>query len=174
MRKPSGSTQSASHECPKPSTMITPRIASTDITLLDAAQIHSANRTSSSDSGALMIASQVRCTCMRENAEYMPSKEAVNIALWQTMPVPMKAMYFMPPISGMNAPMPYPSASMYSSGSAMLPSTDAIASLRQTSRLRRQTGIQRRESSGGRSRVLAVDMRETESTLRSIARVARA
>ena len=56
------------------------------------AQIHSASTTSSSDSGALMIASQVRCTYMRENAEYMPSKLAVNIALWQTMPVPMKAM----------------------------------------------------------------------------------
>ncbi len=71
---------------------MTPRIASTEITLFDAAQIHSANRTSSSDSGALMIASQVRWTCMRENAEYMPSNDAVNMALWQTIPVPMKAM----------------------------------------------------------------------------------
>ena len=32
----------------------------------------------------------------------------------------------------------------------MLPSTEAIASLRQTRRLRRQTGIQRSESSGAR------------------------
>src|ERR1043165_236368 len=39
---------------------------------------------------------------------------------------------------------------MYSSGSAMLPSTEAIASLRQTRRLRRQTGIQRSDSSGAR------------------------
>ena len=39
-----------------------------------------------------MMPSQVRCTCMRENAEYIPSKLAVNIALWQTMPVPMNAM----------------------------------------------------------------------------------
>ena len=53
-----------------------------------------------------MIASHVRCTCMRENAEYMPSKLAVNIALWQTMPVPMNAMYVMPPTSPINAPMP--------------------------------------------------------------------
>ena len=29
---------------------------------------------------------------MREKAEYMPSKLAVNIALWQTIPVPMNAM----------------------------------------------------------------------------------
>src|SRR2546422_6305489 len=40
---------------------------------------------------------------------------------------------------------------MYSSGSAMLPSTDASASLRHTRRLRRQTGIQRSDSSGVRS-----------------------
>ncbi len=78
----------------------------TDITLLVAAQIHSASTTSSSESGALMIASQVRCTCMRENAEYIASNDEVNIALWQTMPVPMKAMYFMPPTSGTKLPMP--------------------------------------------------------------------
>src|SRR6266404_5447165 len=64
------------------------------------------------------------------------------------MPVPMKAIYFIPPTSGTNAPMPYPSASMYSSGSAILPSTDARASLRQTRRLRRQTGIQRSDWAG--------------------------
>ena len=43
---------------------------------------------------------------MRENAEYIASKDEVNIALWHTMPVPINAMYFMPPISGMKAPMP--------------------------------------------------------------------
>ncbi len=104
--KPSGSTQSANHECPKPSAMMTSRIASTEITLFEAHQIHSASMTSSSDTGALMIASHVRCTCMRENAEYIASNADVNIALWQTMPVPMNAMYFMPPTSGMNAPIP--------------------------------------------------------------------
>src|SRR5947207_703510 len=46
---------------------------------------------------------------------------------------------------------------MYSSGSAMLPSTDAIASLRHTRRLRRHTGIHRSESSGVRIR-LALSM----------------
>ena len=46
-----------------------------------------------------MIASHVRCTCIRENAEYIASKLDVNIALWHTMPVPMNAMYFMPPTS---------------------------------------------------------------------------
>ncbi len=86
--------------------MMTARIAVVDTTAFDAAQIHSANTTSSSDSGALMIASHVRCMCMRENAEYIASKLDVNIALWQTMPVPMNAMYFMPPTSGMNEPMP--------------------------------------------------------------------
>ena len=66
--------------------MMTARIAVVDTTAFDAAQIHSANTTSSSDSGALMIASQVRCMCIRENAEYIASKLDVNIALWQTMP----------------------------------------------------------------------------------------
>ena len=53
-----------------------------------------------------MIASHVRCMCIRENAEYIASKLDVNIALWHTIPVPMKAMYFIPPTSGTNAPMP--------------------------------------------------------------------
>src|ERR1700675_178166 len=139
--------------------MITARIAITDMTLLLEAHIHSAKRTSSSDSGALMIASHVRCMCMRENAEYIASNDAVNIALWHTMPVPMNAMYFIPPISGMKLPIPYPSASMYSSGSAIWPSTDAIASLRQTSRLRRQTGNQRKDNSGRRSNAAEVMIR---------------
>ena len=81
-------------------------MAVVDITDLVAAHTHSAMTTSSSETGALMIASHVRCTCMRENAEYMPSKLAVNIALWHTMPVPMNAMYFMPPTSPTNEPMP--------------------------------------------------------------------
>ena len=59
---------------------------------LVAAHAHSPASTSSSVMGALTIASHVRCTCMRENAEYIASKLAVNIALWQTMPVPMNAM----------------------------------------------------------------------------------
>ena len=53
-----------------------------------------------------MIASHVRWTCILEKAEYMASNDAVSIALWQTMPVPMNAMYFMPPTSGTNEPMP--------------------------------------------------------------------
>src|SRR6185369_9848071 len=136
--------------------MITARMAAVDVTAFDAAQIHSANITSSSEMGALMIASQVRCTCIRENAEYIASKLEVNIALWHTMPVPRNAMYFMPSTSGTNAPMPKPSATMYSNGSAMLPRRLAIASLRQTSWLRRQTAVQRSESSGARHRVEVV------------------
>jgi hypothetical protein len=48
---------------------------------------------------------------------------------------------------------------MYRSGSAILPSTDAMASLRQTSRLRRQTGNQRRDNSGMRSNAAEVMVR---------------
>mgnify|MGYP002682756376 CR=1 FL=1 len=76
---------------PSPSATITRRIAVVDISALVAHQAHSASTTSSSAIGALMMPSHVRCTCIRENAEYMPSKLAVNIALWQTMPVPMNA-----------------------------------------------------------------------------------
>src|SRR5215471_4807728 len=104
--KPNGMIHTAYQEWPKPRPRMTARIAIVDITAFDAAQTHSANTTSSSEIGALMIASHVRCTCIRENAEYMASKLDVNIALWQTMPVPMKTMYFIPPTSGMNEPMP--------------------------------------------------------------------
>ncbi len=90
-RKPSGRIQSASHVWPNPSATITRRIAVVDISALVAHQAHSASTTSSSAIGALMMPSHVRCTCMRENAEYIASKLAVNIALWQTMPVPMNA-----------------------------------------------------------------------------------
>ena len=77
-----------------------------EMTAFDAAHTHSATTTSSSAIGALTIASQVRCMCIRENAEYIASKLEVNIALWQTMPVPMNAMYGMPPTSPMKAPRP--------------------------------------------------------------------
>ena len=62
-----------------------------DMSAFVAHHIHSASTTSSRLIGALMMASQVLWMCMRENAEYMPSKLAVNIALWHTMPVPMNA-----------------------------------------------------------------------------------
>src|SRR5512134_2433359 len=97
-RKPSGTIHSVYHECPKPSAMMTARMAVVDMTDFDAAHTHSANTTSSSEIGALVIASQVRWTCIRENAEYIASKLDVNIALWHTIPVPMNTMYFMPPI----------------------------------------------------------------------------
>jgi len=83
--------KAANHVCPNPSARTTARMAAVDITALVPAQIHSANTTSSSEIGALMMPSQVRCTCIRENAEYMPSNDAVNMALWQTIPVPMNA-----------------------------------------------------------------------------------
>ena len=49
--------------------------------LLLAAHAHSAMTTSSSVSGALSMASQLRCTCMRENAEYSDSKVALFMVL---------------------------------------------------------------------------------------------
>ena len=53
----------------RPSAQITTKIARPERKLLAAAQTSSASTTSSSPTGALTIASQVFCTCMRENAE---------------------------------------------------------------------------------------------------------
>ena len=87
----SGITHRASAEPERPSAQITTRIASPESTLLEAAQTSSASTTSSSSIGALVIASQVLCTCMRENAEYIASKVALFMVLDQTMPAARKA-----------------------------------------------------------------------------------
>ena len=52
-----------------------------DRKLLAAAHSASAKTMSSRLTGAFMIASQVRCTCMRENAEYSASKVALFMVL---------------------------------------------------------------------------------------------
>ena len=54
---------------------------------LKAAQSISAISTSSSCIGAFMMPSQVRCTCMREKAEYSASKDAAFMALMQIEPL---------------------------------------------------------------------------------------
>ena len=73
---------------------------------------HSPSSTSSSVSGALRMASQVFCMCMRENAEYMDSNEALIIVLEQITPAARKAMYDMPPTSWSMRPSPYPRPNM--------------------------------------------------------------
>ncbi len=74
--------------------------------LLLAAHTASPSSTSSSVSGACMIASQVFCTCMRENPEYIASNEALIMVLEHTMPAARKAMYGMPPTAGSMEPRP--------------------------------------------------------------------
>ena len=54
---------------------------------LKAAHSISASTTSSSRTGAFMMPSQVRCTCMRENAEYSASNDAAFMALVHMEPL---------------------------------------------------------------------------------------
>ena len=70
-----------------PRASITPRMAVTVNSALNAAHSISASTTSSSVTGAFMMPSQVFCTCMRENAEYSASKLAAFIALMQIEPL---------------------------------------------------------------------------------------
>ena len=58
---------------------------------LVAAQTHSPATTSSSVIGAFRIASQVFCTCMRENAENIDSKVAAYMVEDATKPAARKA-----------------------------------------------------------------------------------
>ena len=81
IRKASGMIHSVRGECDSPSAKIISRMAKPDRKLLLAAHMASASSTSSRLSGVFMIASQVFCTCMRENAEYSASKVAVFIVL---------------------------------------------------------------------------------------------
>ncbi len=87
----SARTHSDSGELDSPSAQMTASIARPDSTLFEAAQTSSASTTSSRSTGAFMMAFQVCCTCMRENAEYMASNDAVFIVLEQTMPAARKA-----------------------------------------------------------------------------------
>ena len=70
-----------------PSASITSKMTLTVNSDLKAAQSISASTTSSSCTGAFMMPSQVRCTCMREKAEYSASKDAAFIALMQMEPL---------------------------------------------------------------------------------------
>src|SRR3990167_10658340 len=80
------STHSDSHDSDRPSDQTTSRMASPARKLLLAAQTSSASTTSSSVRGAVMIASQVFCMCMRENAEYMASNVALFMVEVHTLP----------------------------------------------------------------------------------------
>ena len=71
-----------------------------------AAQTISPATMSSSVSGALMIASQVFCTCMREKPEYIDSNDAVNMVAVHSWPAAKNAMYVMPSTDGSSAPRP--------------------------------------------------------------------
>jgi len=71
-----------------------------------AAHAHSPASTSSSVMGVLTIASQVRCTCMRENAENSDSKVAAYMVAEAAKPAARKAKYDVPPISPSSAPSP--------------------------------------------------------------------
>ncbi len=71
---------------------MTIRIAVPDSVALAAAHSSSPAITSSSVTGAFMIASQVRCTCMREKAEYSASNEAAFMVEAHTVPAARKAM----------------------------------------------------------------------------------
>ena len=69
------------------SASITPMMAVTVNSDLNAAHSISASSTSRRSTGAFMMLSQVFCTCMRENAEYSASKVAAFIALMQIEPL---------------------------------------------------------------------------------------
>ena len=111
-----------------PRPQITARIARPDNRLLDVAQVSSPNITSSSVIGAFRIASQVRCTCIREKLEYSTSNVAAFIVLYAIVPAARNVMYDAPPTLGSKLPRPNPRPSMYSIGSARLPRIDGIAS----------------------------------------------
>ena len=64
-----GQANSSMGLCEMPSTSITPKMAVTVNSDLNAAHSISASTTSSKDTGAFMMPSHVFCTCMRENAE---------------------------------------------------------------------------------------------------------
>src|SRR3977135_1760084 len=91
--KTTGSTQSASADATRPSAVATISTAVPDKKALLAAHTASPTpTTSSSITGALSIASQVCCTCIREKLEYIDSNEALIIVLEQTVPAARKAM----------------------------------------------------------------------------------
>src|ERR1041384_4576308 len=106
VRNMTGSVQSASQEPVKPSAVATISTATPDNMLLLAAHTASPMTTSSSITGAFMIASQVFCTCMRENPEYIASNDALIMVLEHTVPAAMKAMYDVPKMSGSIRPSP--------------------------------------------------------------------
>src|SRR6185503_10638930 len=76
----------------RPSAHATMRMARPDRNALLVAHSSSASATSSRVIGAFMIASQVRCTCMREKPEYIASKVALFMVEKHTVPAAMNTM----------------------------------------------------------------------------------
>ncbi len=83
-------------------------IATPDSIDLLAAQITSPSTMSPSVSGVCMIASHVRCTCIREKPEYIDSKLADIITLDATVPAARNAMYDTPSTCPTISPRPKP------------------------------------------------------------------
>ena len=104
--KITGKAHSASGEATNPSAVITAKIATPDKLALAAAHSHSPSMTSSSATGAFMMASQVFCMCMRENDEYSASKEAAFMVDPHTVPLARNAMYDTPATWGRRLPSP--------------------------------------------------------------------
>ena len=93
-----------------PKTSMTPKIAVTVKSDLNAAHSISAMTTLSRLTGAFMMPSQVFCTCMREKAEYSASKDAACMALMQMLPLAKNKMYgtLTPPDVGATSPTSAP------------------------------------------------------------------
>src|SRR3970040_2426572 len=91
VRKTTGKTHNASGDCARPRAAATTSTAVPESTLLLAAQTASPMTTSSSVTGALMIASHVFWTCIREKPEYIASNDALIMVLEHTMPEARKA-----------------------------------------------------------------------------------
>ena len=84
-------------------------IAAPDSIALLAPQTISPSTMSPSASGVCMIASHVRCTCIREKPEYIDSKLADIITLDPTVPAARNAIYDTPSTWPSIMPSPKPS-----------------------------------------------------------------
>src|SRR5262249_28292837 len=101
-----GSVHKASHDAVRPSAVATISTAIPDSMLFMAAHTASPTSTSSSVTGAFMMASHVFWTCILEKPEYMASNDALIMMLEQTVPPARKAIYDMPTMLGSMRPRP--------------------------------------------------------------------
>src|SRR6185369_1758870 len=94
------SAHSDSGDCDRPMAHTTTRRASPERNSLAVTHSNSASTTSSRATGAFMMASQVRCTCMREKPEYRVSNVALLVVEKHTVPAARKATYDTPATEG--------------------------------------------------------------------------